>query len=165
MLRRLLPLLAIVAPVSARSQSPSATPYTRYATAIATKADSVVGFLTAEVDSLSNEVAVATLAARAAQMQRLTDEFVVTAPPADLAAVHQELVAALNLVAGKAAQAAALMRTALDSTNTDEQRTSAALTAQQDLQDLPAAIGSYQRARARAAQVLEQHGATLAGPR
>ncbi len=159
MLGRLVPLVALVLPGAAVAQS--ATPYTRYAAAIVTEADSAVGLLTAEVDSQSNESAVGALAAGAAQMERLKNEFAAADPPADLAGIHRELLAALNLASDKADHAAKLMQTALDTTGTDEQRTAAAETAQQELQDLQSAITTYQQVRARAAGVLRQHGATL----
>ncbi|HTR21978.1 MAG TPA: hypothetical protein VMH88_14090 [Gemmatimonadales bacterium] len=162
MTRRLLLFLSLVAPGAAVTQSANA-PYTRYAAAIATKADSVVGFLTSQVGNLTNESAVATLATAAAQMKRLTDEFAGSEPPADLAAVHRDLVATLTLAASKAEHAATLMQTAMDTSILDEQRTTAAQTAQTELNDLQTAITSYDEARAQAARVLQQHGATLPG--
>lgn len=159
MLRRLLSFVALVIPGAVLAQS--SAPYTRYAAAIVTKADSAVGFLTAQVDSESNESAVGALTAGAVQMQRLVAEFAATEAPGDLAAVHRDLVAALNLASSKADHAASLMQTALDTAGTEEQRTTAAETAQRELQDLQTAIGTYQQARTRAAAILRQHGATL----
>lgn len=112
MMHRLLVLIALGVPVAAAAQAP-ATPYTSYAAAIATKADSVVGFLTTQVGTLTDEAAVGTLATGATRMQRLTSEFAAYAPPSDLAPIHRDLVAALTLAARKADHAASLMPTAM----------------------------------------------------
>jgi hypothetical protein len=163
MTRRLIPLLALLAPGLAASQSSSAA-YTEYATAITTTADSAVGFLTAQVDSLPDATAVGMLADGAARMARFTSAFAAVEPPAGLAGVHREMVAALTLAAGKAERAVTLMRTGMDSSSSDEQRTTAAETAQQELRALQTSINAYQTARAQAARLLRQHGVTLAAP-
>jgi hypothetical protein len=160
-MRRLLLLVALGAPGAAAAQGTPATPYTRYAAVIVTRADSVVGFLTSQVGSLTDEAAVDVLATGATRMSRLTSEFAAYAPPSDLAAVHRDLVATLNLATSKADHAATLMRTALNTSNSEEQRTTAAETAQRELIDLQTAINSYQGVRERAARALEQHGVTL----
>lgn len=161
MMRRLLVFIALGVPAAAAAQGAPATPYTRYAAAIATKADSVVGFLTSQVGNLTDASAVEALATGATRMNRLTSEFAAYAPPSDLAALHQGLVTALNLAASKADRATALMRTAMNTSNSEEQRTTAAESAQRELTDLQIAINSYQEARERAARALAQHGATL----
>jgi len=163
MTRRLLPLLALLAPGLAASQSSSAI-YAGYATAITTTADSAVGFLTAQVDSLPDATAVGMLADGAARMRRFTSEFAAVEPPAELAGVHREIVSALTLAAEKADHAMTLMRTAMDSSSSEEQRTTAAETAQRELRALQTAINAYQTARAQAARLLRQHGVTLAAP-
>ncbi|MFI5208610.1 MAG: hypothetical protein ACHQX4_11420, partial [Gemmatimonadales bacterium] len=160
MMRRLLVLIALGVPGAAAAQAP-ATPYTRYAAVITARADSVVGYLTTQVGTLTDDAAVGTLATGATRMQRLTSEFAAYAPPSDLASVHHDLVAALTLATSKADHAASLMRTAMNTSNSDEQRTTAAETAQRELTDLQTAIASYQEARARAARALAQNGATL----
>lgn len=159
MVRRLLSVLAVLAPGVAVAQG--SNPYARYAAAIVTKADSAIAFLTSQVDSVSNESAVAALGSVAAQMQRLTSDFAKVEPPADLASVHRDLVSTLNLAAGRADHAATLMRTAMDSSGSVEQRTTAAETAQKELQELQTATTSYQGVRSRAGQILAQHGARL----
>lgn len=161
MMRRLLVFIALGVPGAAAAQGAPVTPYTRYATAIATKADSVVAYLTSQVGNLTDTAAVETLANGATRMQRLTSEFTAYAPPSDLAAVHQGLAAALNLATSKANHATTLLQTAMNTSNSEEQRTSAAESAQRELNDLQTAINSYQEARGRAARALEQHGAPL----
>lgn len=161
MMRRLLLFIALGAPGAAAAQGAPATPYTRYAVAIAATADSVVGFLTSQVGDLADASAVEALASGATRMKRLTSEFAAVAPPSDLAAVHQGLVAALTLATSKADHAATLLQTAMNASDSEEQRTVAAQTAQRELNDLQSAIISYQAARERAARALGQHGATL----
>ena len=161
MKRCLLLLAALGAPGVATAQGTPAAAYARYASAVTARADSVVGFLTSQVGDLTNEAAVTTLATGTERMTRLARAFAATEPPADLAAVHGDLVAALTTAAAKSEHAVALMRTAMDSTASDERRTTAAVTAQTELTDLQSAINTYQAARQRATRIFAQHGVTL----
>ena len=158
---RLLLFAALLAPGVALAQVAPAAQYARYAAAIATKADSAVGYLTSQVGSLSDEAAVERLATGATRMKRLTAEFAASTPPEDLATAHHDLVAALTDVTNKADRAATLMRTAMNTSNSDEARATAAESAQRELMDLRTAIGTYDEARSRAARTLELRGASL----